>query len=219
MNLTFYSANSKLTGGMLIVSADFSGDEERKRDPCVFLQFKKQIANNPTRKGNYEEGKGIYFKVDQNEMGGVIRAVRTDSDANMFHDYANIKTSLDVKRWHTEASGQSAARHGFLFVLRQGDKKIQVNLGLGCAELLSCWFQWALRRMFDVQATKNRQWREANPKPQDGSLGQQETAKPANTQQHKTPLISKSANPLDEAWPDEAPPDSQTSPSGEEAFF
>lgn len=163
---TFYAANESLTVGALDISLD-------SKKGAVYLKFAPQIAYHDDRqaKGEYGWKESINVKLDVGEVGGIIRAIRTDNEFAFIHNFKGVKTFGSVK-YYTAKDGTK----GFGFSCKQGERVVKVPVPVGDAEFISEYLRFALdhimsadyaadKKMFEAMAKKKQEVSTATPEP------------------------------------------------------
>lgn len=148
---SYYSPNTKLTGGALFASFN-------SKDASVYFKVLKQIANNPDKKGNFDGQNPVNVKLSQDEIADIIRAIRTNTSSSFYHKFKDGVTtgkftyySLDA----TDRENKPIKRTGFGLTIRRDDVEIKVGFTLGSAERLSLFLQNALVHIFDAEYSED----------------------------------------------------------------
>lgn len=148
----FYSPNSKISGGAAFFSFN-------SKEGCVYIKLLKQIANNPSHKGNFDGANPVNIKLSQDEAADIIRAVRTNGESKFFHKFDTSTTSGSFKYYTIPAKDTFPTKSGFGLSVKksQDGKEIEIKCGfsLGSAERLSLWLNNALTHCFDAEYSQD----------------------------------------------------------------
>jgi len=148
----YYSSNSKITGGAMFASFN-------SKDGCVYIKLLKQIANNPSKVGNFDGKNPLNIKLGQDEVADIIRAVRTNGESKFYHKFDQTVTSGAFKYYTIKSTEPGKPdRQGFgISVKRTGETSQEVKVGftLGSAERFSLWLQNALVHIFDAEYSQD----------------------------------------------------------------
>lgn len=168
----FYSASQKLDMG----AAEWSFNS---KDASVYLKMAPQIAYHADRraKGEYNWKEAVVIKLDTNEVGGIIRALRTDGEFSFIHDFEGNKTTGSVK-YFTTAKGTK----GFGLSIKRGDKEVKCPIPVGGGEFLLEYLRFALdhifsadyaadKKFFEALAAKKEKTAEKSPEPEPETSG------------------------------------------------
>jgi hypothetical protein len=144
----YYSPNSKITGGALFASFN-------SKDGSVYLKCLKQVANNPSKVGNFDGKNPLNIKLSQDEAADIVRAVRTNGESKFFHKFKEVQTSGSFKFYTIPAKDTFPARSGFGLSVKRNDLEIKVGFSLGSAERFSLFLQNALTHIFDAEYSQD----------------------------------------------------------------
>jgi hypothetical protein len=175
----YFAPNTRVTGGALFVS--FSS-----KDGAVFFKLLKQIANNPSKKGNFDGQHPINLKLSEDEAAGIIRAVRTRNNANFYHKFKDTNTAIHFTHYKIEPKQEGdKAREGFGLTVKQTvgsnpENVVKVGFSLDSAERLLEYLRFALNHIFSadysldkkraLEFAKQREQQDAPPsEPSDSS--------------------------------------------------
>ena len=151
---TFYAANQALQMGAMDLSVN-------SKDGSVFMKFAPQKAYHADRraKGEYDWGNAVNVKLDVGEIGGFIRALRSDGEFLFIHDFEGNKTTGGVKFYTTQNGNK-----GFGFSVKKGDKTIKVPVPVGDGELILEYFRFALDHIFSADYALDKKYWEDRAK-------------------------------------------------------
>jgi hypothetical protein len=148
MNLAFYKPNSKNTG------CAFSFQLSTKGAPTVYVNGIQQFSwNEQTKNGSFSGNKenpekNIVIKINENEIGGLIHAIRTYSEWKAFHSFEENKTQISWTRYKKKDNSDA-----FSFsVSRNGNQKFGMGVELAEAEALRVFLESCLVKIFEVKA-------------------------------------------------------------------
>ena len=148
----FFSPNAKVSGGAAFFTFN-------SKDGAVYIKLLKQIANNPSKKGNFDGANPINIKLSQDEAADLIRAIRVNGESKFFHKFDSITTSGSLKFYTIPAKDTFPARSGYgLSVKKSQDGKeqeIKCGFTLASAERLSLWLNNALTHIFDAEYSQD----------------------------------------------------------------
>lgn len=198
----FFSANKSSTGAGVFFSFN-------SKDGSIYLKLIKQTGWNPsTNKGVFKGGKFINVKMDANEAGGLIRAIRTDGAFNAFHSFEgeNGKESTTIKfnYYETQGSEGRAGRQGFGLAVKRGDDEFKVAFTLASAESLSEYLRFALDRIHQADYAKDKeefkQGQERKAKQQKPTEPEQ-VEEPEGDPSPEDPAEDANTQSNDDSWP------------------
>lgn len=147
---SFYSPNSKITGGAAFFSFN-------SKDGCVYAKLLKQVANNPDKKGNFDGSNPINIKLGQDEIADIIRAVRTNAESKFYHQFNETVTSGSFVHYTIPNSTPTKSGFGLSVKKTQDGKELQIKVGftLASAERLSLFLKNALTHIFDAEYSQD----------------------------------------------------------------
>ncbi len=134
---TFYGPTKSVNGGL--VSVKYS-----KLKDNFFLEFVKQTAFTENKAGNFKDGAKVTLKMDNNEIGGLIRAIRTNSSFKAYHQTDKGATQLTFAHFVVPAKDKYPERQGFGFSVKKDTVEIKVSLSQDAAENLMEYLKFAL---------------------------------------------------------------------------
>ena len=119
--------------------------------PSFLVQSIKQAKwNSQTRTGSFSENskdpeKNIYFKLNENEIGGMLIAIENYTEFSAYHTYNDDKTQISFKPY-TKKTGQKA----FSFsVIKNSTLKFGIGVELSEARVLKSLFYLFLFKYFN----------------------------------------------------------------------
>lgn len=146
-----YKPNSFNTGcafSFKIVETDKEGN---KIKPTLLVQSIKQATWDSKKKtGSFSANakdpeKNIYFKLGENEVGGMLNAIENYTEFSAFHSYNDDKTQISFKPY-TKKNGQKA----FSFsVIKNSTLKFGMGVELAEARTLKGLFDLFLIKYFN----------------------------------------------------------------------
>lgn len=146
-----YKPNSFNTGcafSFKIVETDKEGNKVK---PSILVQSIKQATWDSQKKtgsfsGNAKDAeKNIYFKLNENEVGGVLYAIENYTEFSAYHTYNDDKTQISFKPY-TKKNGDKAFS---LSVVKNSTLKFGVGIELGEARTLKGLFDLFLFKYFN----------------------------------------------------------------------
>ncbi len=156
MPSAFFSPNNKITGGALFASFN-------SKDANIYFGVFPQIANNESKKDNFDFKAGINVKFSQDEAGDIIQAVRNKSIASYYHNFEGDVTKGSFKYFNAPSKDPKFPdKVGFGFSVDKNGKQIKVAFTLGSAERLSHYLSFALEHInsaiYSVDVAKNKEY-------------------------------------------------------------
>ena len=131
-----------------IIETDKEGN---KIKPSVIVQSIKQASwDNQRKKGSFSANakdpeKNIHFKLNHNEVGGILHAIENYTDFSAYHTYNDDKTQISFKPY-TKKNGDKA----FSFsVVKNSTLKFGLGIELGEARTLKGLFDLFLFKYFN----------------------------------------------------------------------
>lgn len=142
------SSNSGCAFSFKIVETDKEGN---KIKPTLLVQSIKQATWDSKKKiGSFSANakdpeKNIYFKLGENEVGGMLNAIENYTEFSAFHSYNDDKTQISFKPY-TKKNGQKA----FSFsVVKNSTLKFGMGVELSEARTLKGLFDLFLFKYFN----------------------------------------------------------------------
>jgi predicted restriction endonuclease len=146
-----YKPNSSNFGcafSFKIVEKDKDGNNQK---PSFLVQSIKQASwDNQKRTGSFSANakdpeKNIYFKLGENEIGGMLNAIENYTEFSAYHSYNDDKTQISFKPY-TKKNGQKA----FSFsVVKNSSLKFGMGVELSEARTLKGLFDLFLFKYFN----------------------------------------------------------------------
>lgn len=154
MASSYFSPNSKISGGCLFVSFN-------SKDAAVYFKLLPQVANNPDKKNNFDGKNPLHVKLSEDEAADIIRAVRTNGISNFYHSYNEDKTTGRFNYYELDSKdkeGKPAKRRGFGLTVNKNGKEVKIGFTLASAERLSEYLKFSLTHIFsaDYAADKKK---------------------------------------------------------------
>lgn len=146
-----YKPNSFNTGcafSFKIVETDKEGNKVK---PSILVQSIKQATWDSQKKtgsfsGNAKDAeKNIYFKLNENEVGGILYAIENYTEFSAYHTYNDDKTQISFKPY-TKKNGDKAFS---LSVVKNSTLKFGIGIELGEARTLKGLFDLFLFKYFN----------------------------------------------------------------------
>lgn len=157
MPLSFYSANSKKSGGALFVSFN-------SKDGSGFFKLLQQTGwDAQAKKGSFAGGNTINIKLSQDEMGSFIQAVRTKGRFNFYHSFGNESTTGTFSYYNKKLDNNKEIE-GFGLTIKKDNLEIKVGFSLGGAERLAEYFKFVFTHIFSAIYAADKKYAEENKK-------------------------------------------------------
>jgi hypothetical protein len=142
------ASNAGCAFSFKIVDTDKEGNSQK---PSFLVQSIKQASWNSQKKtGSFSANakdpeKNIYFKLSENEVGGMLNAIENYTDFSAYHSYNDDKTQISFKPY-TKKNGQKA----FSFsVVKNSTLKFGIGVELSEARTLKGLFDLFLFKYFN----------------------------------------------------------------------
>lgn len=152
MSNNYFSPNQKITGGAAFFSFN-------SKEGFVFVKLLKQIANNPSKKENFDGANPVNIKLGQDEIADLVRTIRQNGESKFYHSFQETKTSGSFKFYTTPSKDSFPAKSGFGLSVKKSkegkDTEIKVGFTLASAERLSLYLQNALVHIFDAEYSQD----------------------------------------------------------------
>ena len=153
MNLSLYKPNSKVTG----CAFQFKLGQNKNGDKTVYVSAIQQASwNENTKTGSFSENvknpeKNLNIKLNDNEMGGLLYAIRQYKEFSAFHTFEDNKTQISFKPYKKQ-NGTDA----FSFsISRNGNQKFGIGVEMGEAETLSEFLKFCLVQTFSSRTNSS----------------------------------------------------------------
>jgi hypothetical protein len=153
MNYSLYKPNSKTTG----CAFQFKIGQSKGGDKVLYVSAIQQASwNENTKTGSFSENaknpeKTLNIKLNENEIGGLIYAIRTYSDFSAFHTYDENKTQISFKPY----TKQNDTKAFSFSVSRNGNQKFGVGIELSEAEALSEFLKFTLNQIYSSRTNNS----------------------------------------------------------------
>jgi hypothetical protein len=146
MKFSLYKPNSKVTG----CAFQFKIGQGKSDEKTLYVSAIQQASwNENTKTGSFSENakvaeKNLNIKLNENEIGGLLYAIREYKDFSAFHTFEDNKTQISFKPYQKK-DGSNA----FSFsVSRNGNQKFGIGIELGEAEALSEFLKFTLFEIY-----------------------------------------------------------------------
>ena len=142
------SYNSGCAFSFKILETDKEGNKQK---PSLLVQSIKQASWDANkRSGSFSANakdpeKNIYFKLSENEVGGVLNAIENYAEFSAYHSYNDDKTQISFKPY-TKKDGQKAFS---LSVIKNSTMKFVMGVELSEARTLKAFFDLFLLKHFN----------------------------------------------------------------------
>lgn len=153
MNFSLYKPNSKVTG----CAFQFKLGQGKNGEKTVYVSAIQQGSwNENTKTGSFSENaknpeKTVNIKLNVNELGGLLRAIRVYTEFSAFHSFEENKTQISFKPYQKK-DGSDA----FSFsISRNGNQKFGIGIELAEAEALAEFIKFSLFQIFSVEKSTN----------------------------------------------------------------
>tara|TARA_B100001093_G_C26113330_1_gene711860 strand:+ start:51 stop:518 length:468 start_codon:yes stop_codon:yes gene_type:complete len=142
------SSNAGCAFSFKIIEADKDGNSQK---PSFLVQSIKQATwNSEKRTGSFSANakdpeKNIYFKLNENEIGGMLNAIENYTEFSAYHTYNDDKTQISFKPY-TKKTGQRA----FSFsVVKNSTLKFGIGVEISESRTLKALFDLFLFKYFN----------------------------------------------------------------------
>ena len=142
------ASNAGCAFSFKIVETDKDGNRQK---PTFLVQSIKQASwNSQKRTGSFSANakdpeKNIYFKLGENEVGGMLNAIENYTEFSAYHSYNEDKTQISFKPY-TKKNGQKA----FSFsVIKNSTLKFGIGVEISEARTLKGLFDLYLFKYFN----------------------------------------------------------------------
>ena len=146
MNFSLYKPNSKVTG----CAFQFKLGSSKGNEKTVYVSAIQQASwNENTKTGSFSENaknpeKNLNIKLNENEIGGLLYAIRQYKEFSAVHTFEENKTQISFKPYKKQ-NGTDA----FSFsISRNGNQKFGIGIEMGEAETLSEFLKFSLVEIF-----------------------------------------------------------------------
>jgi hypothetical protein len=148
MNFSLYKPNSKVTG----CAFQFKIGQRKGSEKTLYVSAIQQSSwNENTKTGSFSDNaknpeKTLNIKLNENEIGGLLYAIRTYTDFSAFHTFDDNKTQISFKPY---TKNNDAKTKAFSFTIsRNGNQKFGIGIELGEAETLSEFLKFTLTEIY-----------------------------------------------------------------------
>jgi len=148
MNFSLYKPNSKVTG----CAFQFKIGQGKGSEKTLYVSAIQQSSwNENTKTGSFSDNaknpeKTLNIKLNENEIGGLLYAIRQYTEFSAFHTFDDNKTQISFKPYTKQNDAHTKA---FSFgVTRNGSQKFGIGIELGEAEALSEFLKFTLTEIF-----------------------------------------------------------------------
>ena len=152
MNYSLYKPNSKVTG----CAFQFKVGQSKSNEKTLYVSAIQQAGwNENTKTGSFSENaknpeKNLNIKLNENEIGGLLYAIRCYTEFSAFHTYEENKTQISFKPY---TKNNEAKTKAFSFsISRNGNQKFGIGIELAEAEALSEFLKFTLNRIFSSKS-------------------------------------------------------------------
>lgn len=155
MNFSLYKPNSKVTG----CAFQFKLGNGKNSEKTLYVSAIQQASwNENTKTGSFSENaknpeKNLNIKLNINEIGGFLYAIRQYKEFSAYHTYEENKTQISFKPYQKK-DGTDA----FSFsISRNGNQKFGIGIELGEAEALAEFLKFSLNEIFLSRTNSSKQ--------------------------------------------------------------
>jgi hypothetical protein len=148
MKFSLYKPNSKVTG----CAFQFKIGQGKGDEKTLYVSAIQQSSwNENTKTGSFSDNaknpeKTLNIKLNENEIGGLLYAVRQYTDFSAFHTFDDNKTQISFKPY---TKNNDAKTKAFSFTIsRNGNQKFGIGIELGEAEALSEFLKFTLVQIY-----------------------------------------------------------------------
>lgn len=148
MKFSLYKPNSKVTG----CAFQFKIGQGKNEEKTLYVSAIQQASwNENTKTGSFSDNaknpeKTLNIKLNENEIGGLLYAIRTYTDFSAFHTFDDNKTQISFKPY---TKNNDAKTKAFSFTIsRNGNQKFGIGIELGEAEALSEFLKFTLTEIY-----------------------------------------------------------------------
>ncbi len=144
-----FAANKSLSGGAAFFKLT--------RDNSLLVTVFKQVANDQlNKKGNFDFKNGINVMFNDDEIGGFVRAVRTDGKFNFYHETERdgnksiSKGSFNFFSIEKQTDKGPKIIEGFGLTVNKNNVEVKVSLSLSAAESLAEFLKHCLTKVYET---------------------------------------------------------------------
>jgi hypothetical protein len=173
MSLTLYKPNSKNAGAAFTFSI---GSDKKNDEPTLFISAIAQYSWNAEKKigsfsGNASDSdKTINVKLNTNECGEILSAIKNRYEYSTFHSYEENSTTIKFSPWNksVKVSKYDPESKGFkeekievpafgVSISKSKGHTFKIPLDAGETEVLSEYLRFLLHKLFDVRTSRQRE--------------------------------------------------------------
>ena len=146
MNFSLYKPNSKVTG----CAFQFKVGQSKGDEKTLYVSAIQQSSwNENTKTGSFSDNaknpeKTLNIKLNENEIGGLLYAIRVYTEFSAFHTFDENKTQISFKPY----TKQNGAKAFSFSISRNGNQKFGIGIELGEAESLSEFLKFTLNQIY-----------------------------------------------------------------------
>lgn len=146
MKFSLYKPNSKVTG----CAFQFKIGQSKNDEKTLYVSAIQQSSwNENTKTGSFSDNaknpeKTLNIKLNENEIGGLLYAIRVYAEFSAFHTYDENKTQISFKPY----TKQNGAKAFSFTIARNGNQKFGIGIELGEAEALSEFLKFTLNQIY-----------------------------------------------------------------------
>ncbi len=149
MAVSFYSPKKDGSGAMVAVSFN-------SKDESVWLKPIKQTGTT-SHNGEFKGGASINVKLNVNEVGDILQAIRTNGGVSFFHKTPDKTTTITFKHYRIASKEEGKPdRVGFGLGIKQGSQEWKIGFTLGSAEALSEYLKFGLTHIFSANYAEDK---------------------------------------------------------------
>ena len=146
MKFSLYKPNSKVTG----CAFQFKIGQAKNDEKTLYVSSIQQSSwNENTKTGSFSDNvknpeKTLNIKLNENEIGGLLYAIRLYTEFSAFHTFDENKTQISFKPY----TKQNGAKAFSFSISRNGNQKFGIGIELGEAEALSEFLKFTLVQIY-----------------------------------------------------------------------
>lgn len=150
MKFSLYKPNAKVTG----CAFQFKIGETKGKEKTLYVSAIQQSSwNENTKTGSFSDNaknpeKNINIKLNENEIGGLLYAIRQYTEFSAFHTFDENKTQISFKPY----TKQNGAKAFSFSISRNGNQKFGIGIELSEAETLSEFLKFTLVQIFSERS-------------------------------------------------------------------
>jgi hypothetical protein len=146
MKFSLYKPNAKVTG----CAFQFKVGQSKGDEKTLYVSAIQQSSwNENTKTGSFSDNaknpeKTLNIKLNENEIGGLLYAIRVYTEFSAFHTFDENKTQISFKPY----TKQNGAKAFSFSISRNGNQKFGIGIELGEAEALSEFLKFTLIQIY-----------------------------------------------------------------------